>query len=358
MASVDHRSAAEIQRDIEDERSALTRTLDEIHDRLSFEALTGDFAERIRESGSEIGRSALRGVKENPIPLALTAVGLAWLIVSQRSGSRHEDPYARAAVTPASARTAGEPGISDYREPGAAVDPAPVYDASGRPITDDRSRWDRTTEGGQEMRQKAARGMSRGTSAVRRRAQGAYASAAELRRRITHGTEEMSANARKRVITARTRAYEAQLRAEKYTAQGREKAAELYEDQPLVAGALALAVGAAIGGLLPRTRREDEAFGEYRDRVFDEAERVYREERSKLETVARETANEARNVAREVADEVREDVKSGAERTGDIARAKMSEVGSTAKSGAEHVAETAKTEAEKQDLGNPGKASQ
>ena len=368
MASVDHRSAAEIERDIEDERGALARTLDEIQDRLSFEALTGEFTDRIRENGTEIGRSVVRGVKENPVPLALTAVGLAWLIVSQRSGSRYDDPYERAAATPTSARV-GVAGTRDYRDPDATADPAPLYDASGKPISDGGSRWDHATEGAQErareMRQGASRGMqgaSRGMSqasgAVRRRASGAYASAAELRQRIAHGTEEMSASARKRVIAARTRAYEAQLRAEKFTAQGREKASDFYEEQPLVAGALALAVGAAIGGLLPRTRREDHAFGEYRDRVFDEAERIYHEERSKLETVARETADEARNVAREVADEVSEDVKSGAERAGDIARNKFSEVGSTAKAGAEHVAETAKSEADSQELGKPGKVSQ
>lgn len=358
MASVDHRSAAEIERDIEDERSALSRTLDEIQDRLSFESLTGEFADRIRENGSEIGRGLVRGVKENPIPLALTAVGLTWLIISQRSGSDDDDPYGRAALTPSSARV----GVSSATGPGSSASPAsPVYDASGKPVSDSGSRWDRATgetrERAQEMRQEAARGMSRASGAVRRRAQSAYASAAELRERITHGTDEMSASARKRVIAARTRAYEAQLRAEKYMAQGRAKATHFYEDQPLVVGALALAVGAAIGGLLPRTDREDEVFGEYRDRAFDEAERIYNEERAKLESVVRETASEARSVAREVADEVSEDVRSGAERAGDIARSKLSEVGSTAKSGAEHVAETAKSEAEKQDLGKPGQAS-
>src|SRR5690606_2721174 len=106
--------------------------------------------------------------------------------------------------------------------------------------------------------------------AIRRRAHEAYASAAELRHRISEGTEDLSSTARKRVIDARTRAYEAQLRAEHYAAHQRERASDFFEEQPLVAGALALAVGAAIGGLLPRTRREDSAIGSYRDQVFDE----------------------------------------------------------------------------------------
>ena len=91
MASDAHRSAAEIEREIEDERNALSRTLDEIQDRLSFEALSSGVVDRVRENGSEVGRMVGRGVRDNPVPLALTALGLTWLAVSQMRGS--DDGY-------------------------------------------------------------------------------------------------------------------------------------------------------------------------------------------------------------------------------------------------------------------------
>jgi hypothetical protein len=386
MASVDHRSAAEIEREIEAERGALTRTLDEIHDRLSFEALSTDLVDRVRESSGDIGRTVVRGVKDNPLPLALTAVGLAWLIASQRGSSRSDDPYERVASTPASARwdRPSSPSASEWRHPSAVDEPAHLYDAAGRPMTQDDSRWgrargavsdarhaaeDSVRRGGRQVSAgalaaadearsglhsagAAARSSASGVSdAVRRRARGAYASAAELRDRIADGTENLSETARKRVIAARTRAYEAQLRAEHYAGRGRQKAADFFDEQPIVAGALALAVGAAIGGLLPRTNREDAAFGDYRDRVFEEAERVYREERDKLEAVARETSSEARSVARDVASEVKEDLRKGADTTGDIARAKFAEAENKTKDAVNQVAETAKTEADKRKLG-------
>lgn len=322
MASVDQRSAADIEREIEDERNALTRTLDEIHDRLSFEALSSGFVDRVRDNGGEIGRSVVRSVKNNPIPLALTAVGVAWLIAGQRGG--HTDPY-RAAALPSSARR-------DYREPDSVVDPAPIGDAGNDALSRDESRWDRAVDRSQEeshdLKEDASHRVAEVSASIRRRARAAYASADELRQRMTHGTEGLSKHARGRVIAARTRAYEAQLRAERYVSSGREKATDLFEDQPLVAGALALAFGAAIGGLLPGTRRENAAFGEYRDRVFDEAERVYREERAKLEEAARDATREATGVARDVVEDVRADLEKGAERAGDIARTKLSEAGS------------------------------
>ncbi len=338
----------------------------------------------MRENSGEIGRSVARGVKNNPIPLALTAVGLAWLFVSQRNSSS-DDPYDRAARTPASARS----GVADYRHPSAVAEPAPLYDSAGRPIPhdDETSRWGRArgaaegaghsaaaslrsgrdhaaagassaaerAQSGFYAAQSAASSRARGaSSAMRRRAEGAYASASELRHRIMDGTEELSEGARKRVIAARTRAYEAQLRAEHYASRGRERASDLFEDQPLVVGALALAFGAAVGGMLPRTQREDDAFGAYRDQVFEDAERIYHEERSKLEKVARETAREAKDVARDVADDVSREVKSGVDRTSDIARSKLSEAETKATDAANQVADTAKTEAEKQKLGQQG----
>jgi hypothetical protein len=391
MANADPRSAAEIEAEIESERSALSKTLDEIQDRLSFETISNDVIGRIRDNSGDLSRALTRSVKENPIPLVLTAIGIGWLIANQRGGSSPsrgvdyddygDDPYSRYASRPVSARsTVG-------RREGAA-EPVGLYDAGGRPMPSDDddgvSRWDRTRESmasasdrasagasatarsagdraraSRDAMQDRASGMAAGVSdrmhrsrdEMQRRARGAYASASELRERMMQGTEGLSDAARRRVGAARTRAYEAQLRAEYYTSRGRERAADLFEDQPLVAGALAMAVGAAIGGLLPRTRQEDNTFGAYRDQVFDEAERVYQEERSKLESVARETVKEARQVASETAESMRGDLKKAAESTGDIARAKLSEAEQRAKEGADRVADTAKTEADKQKLG-------
>ncbi|MBM9593148.1 DUF3618 domain-containing protein [Roseitranquillus sediminis] len=436
MASDDHRSAAEIEREIEAERNALTRTLDEIQERLSFESLSGDLYERVRDSGGDVGRAVIRSVRDNPVPLALTAIGLTWLMISQRN-SGHEDPYGYDPYDGYIGRRPASDWDDEYAGVGGRTTPVggtgayrrPIYDASGRPISGDvhedhESRWDSArhavsgaaqsardrarsgahaassgvgsardsaASGYGSARDRAAGGLhsagdkasaglhagqeatssryragrdaiasgakrvrssfSRGYESGRSRARGAYASAAELRERITHGTQDLSAQARARIIAARTRAYEAQLRAEQYASRGRDKAVDLFEDQPLVIGALALAFGAALGGLLPRTSREDDAFGAYRDDLFEEAERVYREERSKLEAVARETAEEARRVARSTAEDIRGDLNEAASEIGATARSKLSDAEAKAKEAAEQVGEKAKSEAENKNLG-------
>ena len=132
----------------------------------------------------------------------------------------------------------------------------------------------------------------------------AHRSATELRNSLFEGTERMDVAGRERVASARARAYQGQLRAQGYARRGQQQAGDLFQQQPLVAGAIAMALGAVVGGLLPRTRREDEAFGSYRDQLFADAESVFEDERMRAEAAARAALDEARKIGDEAKDSV------------------------------------------------------
>ena len=55
------------------------------------------------------------------------------------------------------------------------------------------------------------------------------------------------------------------------THAGMEGARHLLEDNPAAAGAIAIGVGALLGALIPPTRKEDELWGETRDRLAERA---------------------------------------------------------------------------------------
>ena len=120
-----------------------------------------------------------------------------------------------------------------------------------------------------------------------------------LRRRLAEGTEDLSEQARERVIAARESAVRARARAASYGREGRDRAVDMYEEQPLIAGALALAVGAAIGAALPRSRTEDRYMGQHSDQLMADAERIFAEEKAKLGKVAQAASDEAKKVLRE-----------------------------------------------------------
>lgn len=86
----DSRSPEEIERDIKHKRAGLTDTLDELQDRFSPEHMAREVADRFSKHGGDIGRSFSRAIKQNPLALTLTGVGLAWLMMSDRDEARDE----------------------------------------------------------------------------------------------------------------------------------------------------------------------------------------------------------------------------------------------------------------------------
>jgi hypothetical protein len=72
--------------------------------------------------------------------------------------------------------------------------------------------------------------------------------------------------------------------------KGMSSATGFFDGQPLVVGALAVAFGAAVGGLLPHSKLEDDTLGESSDRLFVEAQKVLYAERDKAMAMARTAA--------------------------------------------------------------------
>jgi hypothetical protein len=160
-----------------------------------------------------------------------------------------------------------------------------------------------------------------------------------MRERLAHGTEDFSEDSRRRIVAARERAMEARHQLSRQWDRGSRSAWDAYDRQPLAAGALAFAAGAAIAAALPRTRMEDEYSASSPTTSSRRAERVFQEERAKLGRVAKATADEAKAVMGEKAEEMKDGVGT---------------VQEEAREGAERVAAKAKEEADKQKLGQPG----
>jgi len=370
MTMHDHRSPAEIEREIEEERRGLTGTLHQLQDRFSFDRLTTEASSYARDYGGEFGRNVARAVRENPMALALAGAGIAWMIVGSRRSGDSRDRYesdedyggygdyggatvGRSAYPYRAAtedRYEGGYYDEDFEDVVREDDPTWAHsyaDVLGTPDEDDReSMADRARD-----RYSAAGDRARGAA---ERAKGAYGQTkaeAEsrlerartrlnlMRERLSHGTEDLSEDARARIVAARERAMEARHQAARQFERQRRNAEALHNRQPLATGAVAFAVGAAIGAALPRTRMEDDYVGDYSDRMMEEAERIFEEEREKAGRVAAATADEAKKVAREKTDEVREGAKSAQAEAKDAAR---------------QVADRAKDEAKKEKLGKPG----
>ena len=73
-----------------------------------------------------------------------------------------------------------------------------------------------------------------------------------------------------------------------------EKFEHTLEDNPLALGAVALAIGAAIGLSLPRTRRENQLFGDYRDQLVGQAREYAHEAIQQVHTLGERAGEEVK----------------------------------------------------------------
>ncbi|MCE3247680.1 MAG: hypothetical protein K0R41_1505 [Geminicoccaceae bacterium] len=351
------KSAAEIEREVREERAHVEQTLDAIQDRLSPGQLVDQAVTYIRTSGgSDFVRNLGESVRQNPIPIALVGMGLAWMMIasSRGNGDRSstywvdddldeyddEDDYY--------ARTGYDAG-TEYPYGGETRSAtAGLYDAASEgergPSWGDRAKA--TAEGAkeraEELRQRARDTAARARSSVgdigsraRRAASEAGARVggigARARERVAHAGHDLSERA------GQTGAY-----ARQYGDRARRGFSYTLNEQPLVLGAIGLAVGAALGSILPRSEREDRLMGGTSDRLKQQAEELSREELAKAKAAARS----AYDAAVDEADKQGLTPEGGREAMA-AARQKVERVAEAAK-------EAAKEEAERRGLGHPG----
>lgn len=130
--------------------------------------------------------------------------------------------------------------------------------------------------------------------AVSGAASGVRETVSELTARLSEGLDDLSEEAKARVVSARRAAHEARESSAAVMAKGSRAATGFFEDQPLVIGALAVALGAALGGALPRSKLEDETLGDSSDKLFADAQALFREERDKAMAAVRTAAMDAK----------------------------------------------------------------
>jgi ElaB/YqjD/DUF883 family membrane-anchored ribosome-binding protein len=98
-ATTGTREPSDLERESSEIRADMDRTLDALERKFDPGQLLDRSLSYLREHGGEFTRSIGETVKENPVPVLLTAAGLAWLITSSigarsRAGSENfSDPY-------------------------------------------------------------------------------------------------------------------------------------------------------------------------------------------------------------------------------------------------------------------------
>ncbi|WIJ24797.1 DUF3618 domain-containing protein [Devosia sp. RR2S18] len=322
MAGNDQKSSAELQREVDLHRRRIDERLDQIQQKLSPGEILDDFLSQSR-GGGEMLASLQRQVTTNPLPVLLLGVAAGWLFlrpgeadgedheadrdwdrsINMQRGYRHAEevpdtPYPLIVVSGTSMQRAGHSEDEHGNRFAEFVDEAgrrfhAATDKAGRRIGDFRDESGNKFRGFTDTAGNRIHHFRDEAGDVLEEASHWAADTWQLARRKMHDLRDtVSGTVSSSRGMAASGAVNASTMMRRQAGIAREQAGhlgdtglQLYRDQPLIAGALAFALGAAIASALPRTRQEDEVLGRASDsikaKLGEEASHLYEEGRAK-----------------------------------------------------------------------------
>jgi ElaB/YqjD/DUF883 family membrane-anchored ribosome-binding protein len=330
-----------IRANIEQTRAEMSETIDAIQERLSpshlkeqaqeqFQDIKDQVREQVREQfheAKQIVRDATIGrvenmvqqasdtvndtrnsigdtIRQNPIPAALVGIGLGWLFMN-RSSNKPVRYSGRGSVR----------GSQAYDDRGGYGYTSRTYDNGvrydDRRYYDDARYYDQRGAGSPGMIQQGRDMAGNVASNVTGTASSVASNVADTASNVASNVADTASNVASNVAdTASNLANRAQETASNVVDQAQYQAQRVEDrfqqslhSNPLAVGAIAIALGTAVGLALPQTERENQLMGEARDNLIDKAQEVASDTMEKVQRVATDVADETKQTVKEQARE-------------------------------------------------------
>lgn len=275
-------------------RIRIEEKLAELRERLSPASLGEELLGFAKDNGGrEFVRNLGRQVADNPLPVAVMGIGLAWLIAAQnRSG---EAQPRRTAFKERAERT-GTMTNSDRDRRTAMGDTSDAGDM-----------YNRASEAAGEARDRASGMIDR-----------ARETTSDMVDRARETTSDMMGRARETVSSAMDSVQSAM--------PDTRGIRNFMQEQPIVLAGLGIALGAVIGALIPSTETEQRYLGPTANRAREQARDMAREQWERGKDMAAEGWDEAKDAARRTW----EDAKDEAQKSWDNTQERVARSGQTA----------------------------
>ena len=311
-----NRSAADIEADVEQTRVQVAETIVALRESMSPGQIMDQVVDYARTSGgAEFTRNLGAQLRDNPLPVLLIGAGIGWLLLSSgnRQGAsgpvRPLPPERMLPPPPSSMQGSSGPGMMER----AAQATANARDGIGQTATRAGSSISQAASGVSNAVGQAAGSVAGAVSSAISSVGDAASSAGG---KVSGMASNAAAAAGSAHDTARAYGHDAT----HVAGQGIHAAAHgvnqfgrgvgttggqlgdhlrqswnrASTEQPLLLGALGLALGAVVGALLPRTRTEDRLMGEASDAVTQQLGAAVQEQYAQAKDVVSERVDEVR----------------------------------------------------------------
>lgn len=233
------KTSAQLEHEAESVRSRMTETAESLQRKLSPGQLVDELSTYFRNSDGKIALHNLKAqVRDNPLPLAMIGAGIAWLLMGNGTN-------ARSLNSRWNGRVSSEPD---------------TFGASGAEVWEGAAGVELPNSGAYESSANSGSSISERVGSASERVGSAYNAAEEAASSAAHSVGESMRN-----VTHR--AGEASGRAQRMLS-------DTLDREPLILGALGIAVGAAIGAMVPRTRAEEAYLAPYGEKIREKTKQA------------------------------------------------------------------------------------
>jgi gas vesicle protein len=229
-----------------------------------------NMAQQTADMVSDAQRSLVQSIRENPVPAVMVGIGLGWMILNASNRKK---------------QTGSDSHYGDYQRRGSRSS----YDEQ------QRAGWNTMYDDQQE------RDYDRQSSGTMDRARN---KASEVVDTVKQKTSELADTTQRKASEIGERAEEMAGRVADQTRVQTRRVEHAFQDNPLVIGAAALALGLAAGLAIPSTEKEDELVGDTRDELVDKVRDVAEDTKAKVQQVAERVMDQAETTAKDTAHEV------------------------------------------------------
>ena len=242
------RSTHEIERDVERTRSDIEDTVEALREKMSLGQIVDEASRYLRNSGGSEAMSNLAAqAKANPMPLALVGIGLAWLMSGR-----------------------GQPSMGSSM---GSHEGYGAYSGEGSSFRNVGSRIGETAGSAKDA--VTGTGRKAGEAVTSRMHQASDAASQTYGRMSEHASDTYD-------------------RMSERAGRAQRSMSELVESEPLILAGLGIAIGAAIGAMMPATRTEQRFMGDKLEEWKHDAGDMARSEWEKTKSVARDAASAAK----------------------------------------------------------------
>lgn len=290
-----HKSPEKLEEEVNQARARIGEKLETLSNRLSPGELVDQVLGMAREHGGEFTRNLGAQMKNNPVPLIITGIGMSWLMMASNTRS-----YSRSRGVPYGAGYDHSDGYAPRYTDGVADYPYNARSSYSNPDDYDRPMGTGTDSSGPNVMDKAKDAMGR----VGDRVEDLKDAAREKVDRMSdtlHQKMDRASDAVHQNLDGMHRRMHSNRQHEHFPHQPMRSAQEcvtdLFREQPVLAASLGVALGAAIGALLPATEVEEKLMGSVSEQAV-----------SKAQDLASEQYEKVRDTAKEMAENVKENI--------------------------------------------------